>query len=646
MSEYHLQVSELSHSFGGQVLFEDVHFTMRSGDRIALAGSNGSGKSTFMKFLAGSMQPDTGVIVLSKHARIAYLPQEGVALHTHSVYSEAEQVYSHIVQLIERRQEIADFMAAGNHNESLLEEYGSLQEHIENSGYYSRESVIESTLTGLGFNREDLQRACSEFSGGWRMRIALAKLLIDRPDFILLDEPTNYLDIEARQWLENWMQRFEGGILLVAHDRYFLDTTMKQVVELFQGNLRRYPGSYSRYEQVRTEEIVQLTREYEKQKDEISRHEDFIRRFRYNARKAKQVQSRVKMLDKIDTIELPPHLKPIAIPMPTVPHSGKEALHLENLNKSYGQLRVLNNLDLHIQRGECIALTGRNGMGKSTLLRIIAGQDQKYDGQVILGSGVRTGFYAQESAYSLPPDLSILEYLEQSAPPDRIGSVRDLLGAFLFHGDSVEKPLKVLSGGERSRVALLNVLLQPVNFLLLDEPTNHLDIISQDVLADALQRYSGTVIVVSHDHDFLERVASRVFELGPGKHRNFPGDYAYYRHRLAAEAQDTSSGEETRPGSQVTEQSANEQGTTDYHEQKKRRSLQQKLEKEEARILKEIEVCENTISMLQEKLAKPEVYSDGEQARETQIKISDAQSQLEKLTEEWESTESELSALN
>ncbi|AFG37877.1 ABC-F family ATP-binding cassette domain-containing protein [Spirochaeta africana] len=643
MAEYHLQASQISHSFGAQTVFDQVSLKMRSGDRIALAGSNGSGKTTFMRILSGQLQPDSGTIHLSRNARIGYLPQQGVPLSGHSIFAETEQVFDHIATLIQRRQQLGEKMAAGDHNPAVLEEYGALQEHIEHSGYYQRESVIESTLKGLGFHRSDLERPCAEFSGGWRMRIALAKILIDRPDFLLLDEPTNYLDIEAREWLEAWMNRFEGGILLVAHDRYFLDTTMNQVVELFQSRLRRYPGSYTRYEQVRTGEIMQLTREYEQQQSEIARHEDFVRRFRYNARKAKQVQSRIKMLEKIDTIELPPHLKPIAIPMPEPPHSGKDVLTLNGLSKSYGNLQVLNHLDLSVQRGECIALTGKNGMGKSTLLRILAGVDTSFDGGLQLGSGVSVGFYAQESAYSLPEEPGILEYLEEQAPRERAGSVRSLLGAFLFHGDDVFKPIGVLSGGERSRVALLEVLLQPVNLLLLDEPTNHLDIVSQDVLAEALTSFGGTAVVVSHDHDFLERIATRVIELGPRSHRNFPGDYRYYLQRIQQESAESPGA--SSPAATVAPDTAGGAAQQDYTEQKRIRSRIQKLEKQEAAVVAEMETADQEVAWLQQRLSDPEVYTDGEQVQQVQEQLLAAQERQEHLAEQWEKIDTELNEL-
>lgn len=645
MSEYHLQVSQLSHAFGGQRIFDDISFTMRSGDRIALAGSNGSGKTTLLKILSGNIPADSGSISLSNNARIGYLPQEGVPLHERSIFAETEQVYGHIVRMIKRANQLSTAMAEGDHSASTLEEFGSIQEHIEHSGYYQRESFIESTLTGLGFRSSDLRRSCAEFSGGWRMRIALAKILIDRPDFLLLDEPTNYLDIEARQWLESWMSRFEGGILLVAHDRHFLDATMKQVFELFQNKLRSYSGGYSRYEEVRTEEIYQLTKEFEQQQNDIARHEDFIRRFRYNARKAKQVQSRIKLLDKIDIIDLPPHLKPISIPLPAPPHCGKDVLQTDRLSKSYGKHVVLRELDLFVQRGERIALTGRNGMGKSTLLRILADQDKDYAGTVKHGSGVVTGFYAQESAYSLPEDMTILEFLEQEAPSDRVASIRDVLGAFLFHGDDVHKPIRVLSGGERSRVALLHTLLKPINMLLLDEPTNHLDIVSQDVLADALLNFTGTVIVVSHDHDFLERIASRVFELGPARHRDFPGDYSYYLYRLQSDLADG-----TECSAMPVGVAKNTEGTTstvqnDYAEQKRRRSRLLKLEKEEQRIITEMEKCDHRIAELQQLLSDPDVYSDGAKVKQMQTELSAVEQLQSEAVASWEAVDTELNEL-
>ncbi len=631
----HLNVSQISLSYGNRDILSDVSFSMKSGDRIALTGSNGSGKSSLMKIIAHEIQADSGTISVSKDARVGYLPQSGVPASKHSIKEETEKVFSHIFAMIDQKNQLEEQMAKGCHEADVLERYGYLQEKIESSGFFHRDSLIESTLKGLGFNPHDMTRPCSDFSGGWRMRIALAKVLVDKPDFLLLDEPTNYLDIEARQWLESWIQRYDGGIMLVAHDRFFLDKTMNSIMEIFNARIQIWQGSYSWYEQMRTEEIIHLTKSFNKQQSEMSRHEDFIKRFRYNAKKASQVQSRIKMLEKIETIELPPHLCPIAIPMLPAPHSGKDVLRLNELHKQYGKHVVLNKLDFSVHRGERIALTGKNGMGKSTLLRIIAGHDTEYGGQKTIGTGVSIGYFDQEAAWSLPENLSILDYLESKARPERQPYIRDLLGAFLFRGDDVQKSTNVLSGGERSRLALLTVLLEPVNLLLLDEPTNHLDIVSQDVLADALQKFDGTSIIVSHDHDFLARVATRVFELGPARHRNFPGDYSYYLERLSQEENAAAENAKTNNVKQQKNESISS-GQLDFENQKQRRSEIQRLERLENALLEKIERIQDKISSVEHSLSKPENYSDNEKALALQRELQELNTSLEQLHDEWE----------
>ncbi len=637
---HQLQAIQLEHAFGGNVILSNVGLSLQSGDRIALTGANGSGKTSLMKILAGLLTPDSGTIHLSKGSSISYLPQEGVALHNHSIKEEAESVFAPIEKLIQERDAIAAAMAEGNNKPQNLAEYGALQDRIENSTYYQRESIIESTLIGLGFSSSDLQRPCSEFSGGWRMRIALAKILIEQPDFLLLDEPTNYLDIEARHWLEGWMQRYKGAILLTAHDRFFLDTTMNGIIEVFHGTLKEYRGSYSSYEQERTEELARLHSNFNQQQKEISKHEDFIRKFRYNARKAKQVQSRIKMLEKIDPIELPSHLIPVSIPMPPVPHCGKDVLAISGLSKKYGDNTVFQNIDFHVSKGERIVLTGKNGSGKTSLLRIIAGKDSQTSGAIQTGTGVSIGYFEQEAAYTLPPEETILSYLENIAPADRIPDLRNLAGAFLFRGDDIYKQLAVLSGGERSRLALLATLLKPVNLLLLDEPTNHLDIVSQDVLAEAINRFDGTAIIVSHDEDFLYRVADRVLELHNGSCRNFPGDYEYYKDRL--ERENTDNKEMPEP---IQKKAYSQTKNQDFALQKERRSRLQKLEKREASIVQELETLQANKQEVEKDLALPENYSNGERVQKLQQSLQEIDQHIESLSQEWEDIDSQLQSL-
>jgi ATP-binding cassette subfamily F protein 3 len=457
---------------------------------------------------------------------------------------------------------LQDARADDGKTAALLEEHHRIQEAVEASGYYRREADISMILGGLGFSREDFDRDTGEFSGGWQMRIALAKVLLERPDILLLDEPTNYLDIEARGWLESWLKDFSGGYLQVSHDRYFLDVTVNEVYELFQGTLKRYAGNYSAYETIRRQEMESLVKRYEAQQEEIARTEALIRRFRYKATKAAFAQELIKRLEKIERIEIPENLKRISISFPPPPHAGRIALNLEGLGKSYGDRRIFSGLDLTLESGERLVVVGRNGAGKTSLLRIIAGADTAFEGAYRYGAGIQAGYFSQDAAETMNGSRQVLEFLESEAPTALIPRIRDMLGAFLFRGDDVYKSLSVLSGGEKSRLALLRILLKPVNLLILDEPTNHLDLQSKDILLDTLVSFGGTIIFVSHDRGFMEALSTKTLELaapaepvdeaaaggtaagdkagGPqarpqSRARLFYGNYGYYLDRLQRE---------------------------------------------------------------------------------------------------------------
>ena len=534
-----VQFSKVSLAFGDRDILKEVSINLSAGTKAALTGANGSGKSTLMKVLAGLVTADSGDRAFEKGTRIGYLPQSGIVHTGCTLKEEADKGFQFGYDLVAEMEQIAEQLTSPQKTsaqDKLLERHHEIQEKLEEIDWYRKDVIAQQILIGLGFELSDLERRVEEFSGGWQMRIALAKALLAKPDILLLDEPTNYLDIEARSWLEQFLKDFKGGFLLVSHDRYFLDVTINEVYELFNGNLNRYPGNYSHYEKVREVELESLIARYEIQQEEIRKLEDFIRRFGYKATKAAQAQERQKMLDKMERIEIPETLKKIHFTFPPAPHSGRLVVTLENLNKTWisenYENHVIKDLDLVIENGDRLVVAGRNGAGKSTLLRIISGNDADFSGTVKLGSGVSIGYFSQDNAETLKGSMSILEFLEAEAPLELIPKLRDRLGAFLFRGDDVFKSIDVLSGGEKSRLALLRILLKPVNLLILDEPTNHLDLHSKDVLLKALKDFGGTVIFVSHDRGFIESLANRVLELKPGEAKVFPGDYKYYLEQI------------------------------------------------------------------------------------------------------------------
>ncbi|MDR1230142.1 MAG: ATP-binding cassette domain-containing protein, partial [Spirochaetaceae bacterium] len=465
-----LQASGVSLMFGARTILKNVTVHLKEGSRAALCGINGSGKSTLLKVLAREpgMEPDSGEMSLSRESTLAYLPQSVIVSAVpggRTLLEEAELSYP------------ADHTGA-NGGPAVYEENAA-----ENgNATWSRDRDISIVLTGLGFSQADFGRNTGEFSSGWKMRIALAKTLLQKTDFLLLDEPTNYLDIEARQWLLRFLNTFKGGFLLVSHDRFFLDNTINEVYDLFQGAVKRYAGNYSAYEKQRKAELDELVKRHAEQEEEIKKTEDLIRRFRYKASKAAMVQERVKKLEKMERIEIPENLKKITIRFPPPPHSGKIALTATGLGKRYGEKNVLANLDMQLDAGERLVVAGKNGAGKSTLLRILGGKEPDYAGDIRYGAGVAAGYFSVESAENLAGEETVLQFMEQDAPLSLFPKIRDMLGAFLFRGDDVYKPLGVLSGGEKSRLALLKMLTKPLNLLLLDEPTNHLDIWTKDIL--------------------------------------------------------------------------------------------------------------------------------------------------------------------
>ncbi len=657
-----VQFSKVSLAFGDRDILKDVSVNLAAGTKAALSGANGSGKSTLMKIMAGEIVPDSGQRIAQKNSRIVYLPQSGIVHKGTSLREEADKAFEYGYALQKELDSIGDALKDPDANSKvLLERHHEITTTLENSGWYRRAALAEQVLVGLGFSQKDMERQTEEFSGGWQMRIALAKALMQEPDILLLDEPTNYLDLEARNWLEQFLSNFSGGFLLVSHDRYFLDTTVTEVYELFNGQLHRYVGNYSHYEKVREGEMESLIARYNQQQEEIHKLEDFIRRFGYKATKAAQAQERQKMLDKLlaQQVEIPESLKKIHFTFPPAPHSGRLVLTVEQVSKSYdGHRQVLSNLDLIVEKGERLVVVGCNGSGKTTLLRILAGEDQAFSGSIKLGAGVAVGYFSQDSAEKIAGNTKVLDFIEKDAPLELIPKLRDMLGAFLFRGDDVFKTLDVLSGGEKSRLALLQLLLRPVNLLILDEPTNHLDLHSKDVLLKALKDFGGTVVFVSHDRGFIEDLATRVIELRPpledgteagwlGRARNFPGSYSYYLERLESENQGTVAIQENvqeKNRQSATAKSGTEEktGALRYEEQKRLKNERRKLEREEERLMTEIAQAEEEKEKLKEELSLPHIYSDMQKSRSVQEKIENLEQKIQELTEAWEQVSSDL----
>lgn len=650
-----IQLSKISLAFGDRDILKDITLILTAGTKAALTGANGCGKSTLMKIVAGQIKADSGDIATEKDTSIAYLPQSGIVHKGKTLAEEAETAFAYGYDIIKAMDDVGEKMKTEKDEQKLLtlaNDYHALQTRLENSGWNSKKGLIDETLRGLGFSSADFNKNTEEFSGGWQMRIALAKVLLQNADIIVLDEPTNYLDIEARSWLELWLKKFKGGFLLVSHDRYFLDQTVTETYELFKGTLKKYKGTYSDYERIRAIEVEGLIKAYEQQQEEIAKTEDFIRKFRYTESRAALVQDRIRRLEKMERIELPEHLKKIRFSFPPAPHSGKIVLQAEGISKAYSQTgglhRVIENLDLTVEKGERLVLAGKNGAGKSTLLCILAGEDKNFTGSLKEGAGVKMGYFSQDESETITGSESIIELLERSAPTDLVPKLYDMLAAFLFRGDDIYKSLSVLSGGEKSRLALLLLLLKPLNLLILDEPTNHLDLHSKDVLLDALKRFDGTVVFVSHDKGFIQDLATRVLELKadeeglkPSRIRNFPGTYDYYLYRIEQEeAEDKNGAIRKTDTAETSKTSAN----LSYEEQKRLRSERRKLEKEEERLLNEIEKCETEIAENEALLAEPEVYSNGEKSRAVQKKIEELRARAEELSESWAEAASKLEA--
>jgi ATP-binding cassette, subfamily F, member 3 len=532
-----IQLSDLTKTFGDRTLLEHVTWQIGDGERVGLCGPNGAGKTTLLKMLAGIDEPDSGGIIKPATLTIGYLPQDGLAHTGRSVFQEASSAFQPLLDMkaemhhIEER--LGDASVPEAEHEAMLSRYAELQDRFRLGEGYSMDLRIATVLRGLGFSPEDDERPCETFSGGWQMRIALAKLLLGRPNLLLLDEPTNHLDLDARNWLEEYLGAYPYAVILVSHDRYFLDAVVTRITDVHLRKLTDYVGNYSKYVEQRDAMLERLRTMKREQDEEIARIEMFINRFRYQATKAAQVQSRIKLLEKVVPIEVPPERKRIHFTFPACAKSGRTVLELKNVRKAYPPpagsggplLTVFSNLTLHIERGDRIALVGPNGAGKSTLMRMLSGEEAPDAGTRTLGHQVVMEYFAQDEAVRLDPALTVYETLASGSPNDMVPAIRNILGGFLFSGDDIYKKAGVLSGGERTRLAVARMLLRPSNTLLMDEPTNHLDLDSKDVLLDALADYGGTLILVSHDRYFVEKLATKIIEIGHGEAVVYPGTY-------------------------------------------------------------------------------------------------------------------------
>jgi ATP-binding cassette subfamily F protein 3 len=527
-----IQLSGAGKRFGPKLLFEDLNWMITPQDRAGLVGANGSGKTTLLKVLAGLESLDYGKLSVTRGVSSGYLPQDGLSLSGRTVFAECMSVFASLQQMEVEMEELTHKMAeldpAGVEYAQVADRFHHLDSEFRNRDGYAIEAQVGTVISGLGFPHEEWNKRTEEFSGGWQMRIALAKLLLEKPNLLLLDEPTNHLDLEARNWLEQYLANYPYAIVLISHDRYFLDVTVSKIVEIWNRGVHFYSGNYEKYLKQKQERTEQLEAAYRNQRDRIEQLEAFINRFRYQATKAKQVQSRIKELEKIERIELPAEEKTIHFSFPQPKPSGRIVAEFQNVSKSYGDKFVFGGVDFIIERGDRIALVGVNGAGKSTLIKLLAGSEPLSSGEYRLGHNAEVDYFAQDQYKELDPNARLLDDLQYQAPRSSNTELRSLLGSFLFSEDDVFKKIGVLSGGERNRYALARMLLQPSNFLLLDEPTNHLDMRAKDVLLESLEKYTGTVVFVSHDRYFIDKLATRVFEVGGGEIHVFPGNYEDY----------------------------------------------------------------------------------------------------------------------
>ncbi len=640
-----ISIHNLTVDFGSRLLFDQVSFVINRRDRIALVGKNGAGKSTLLKLIVGLEEPTSGHVSRPKGIRIGYLPQVMQLKDGNTVYEEVEQAFDDIRRIEEEVARLTDEMAGRTDYDSegyaqLIEHYTNMSETLALMQQGNYHAAIEQTLIGLGFERKDFRRPTSDFSGGWRMRIELAKLLLQRPEVLLLDEPTNHLDIESIGWLEQFIASNAGAVILVSHDRAFIDNTTIRTIEIELGHIYDYKTNYSHYVKLREERLQQQLRAYENQQKMIRETEDFIERFRYKATKSVQVQSRIKQLEKVERVEIDErdrsafHFRFI----PAQP-SGSYPVTVEGLSKAYGDHVVFSDATYTIARGEKVAFVGKNGAGKSTMVKCIMGELTDYTGKLALGHNVELGYFAQNEAQELRGDLTVYDTIDREAVGDIRLRLNDLLGAFLFGGEASEKKVSVLSGGERARLAIIRLLLQPANFLILDEPTNHLDMRSKDVLKEAIRNFEGTVIVVSHDREFLDGLVTKVYEFADGRVNEHLGgiyDYLQTRRMQTLTELERSRPEESKSSREAVPET---ESKADYRRQKENAKQLRALERAVTACEEKIEALETQLQSIEQQLQDPKNAADTALFEQ----YAGVKQELESVLEEWESASEALS---
>ncbi len=645
-----IQLSSAGKRFGHKLLFQDANWLITPRDRIGLVGANGTGKTTLMRILAGHDTLDYGTLTVAKGITAGYLPQDGLSLSGRTLFAECMSVFDELRSMETEMEELMSKMAEVDHTseeyEQIADRYHRIQHEFVTRDGYAIESKVGTVLIGLGFNQEDWPRQTEEFSGGWQMRIALAKLLLQQPNLLLLDEPTNHLDLEARNWLEEYLANYPHSVVLISHDRYFLDATVQKICEIWNRGIHLYSGNYSRYVTQKAQRMEQLEAAYRTQRERIEQIEMFVSRFRYQASKAKQVQSRIKELEKMERIEIPQEERTIHFSFPQPKASGRIVAEVSGVAKSYGDKEVFRDVSFMIEKGDRIALVGVNGAGKSTLIKILAGREPVNEGEYRLGYNVQADHFAQDQYKELDPEARMLDDLGTVAPRTTETELRNLLGCFLFSGEDVFKRLGVLSGGERNRYALLRMLLHPANFLLLDEPTNHLDMRAKDVLLEALQSYTGTVVFVSHDRYFLDKLATRVFQVGGGAVEVYPGNYEDYLWRkqggaerlqetMAAEVAPVAPANGNGTSSKTLENGAKREAESDNDAKFKRLNpiRRKQMEDRFKEIEREIASCESAIAHCETSL---QTFISVEETQRLTQGLADQRTKMKGLMSEWE----------
>jgi ATP-binding cassette, subfamily F, member 3 len=639
-----IDLSDISLQFGGKYLFKDINYKISFGDKISLIGANGTGKSSLLKIIKGEIAPEAGKVLKQKRISIGYLPQEQVTHSGTTLLEEAKSALTDLSELKNQEEEITSLLETESdqtERDELIERLGEIHHRLEELDYYSAQSRVEKILIGLGFNENDFLRLTNEFSGGWQMRIALSKILIKQNDLLLLDEPTNHLDIDSLEWLIGFLKNFKGALLIVSHDKHFINEVTNRTLEIFLSKFYSYNGSYDDYLNYKAERDAQAVNEVQQQQRKIKDTQRFIERFRYKSTKARQVQSRIKQLEKIELIEIPEDKNNISIRFPEAPPGGIVAIKLNSVSKSYGNNEIFRDIDFEITRGDKIAFVGPNGAGKTTLAKIIAGEIS-FKGERVPGHNTLISYYAQDVADELNPDLDIIETVEGINEAMTLGQLRNLLGSFLFSGDDVFKKVGVLSGGEKSRVALAKILLRKSNLIVLDEPTNHLDISSKEVLQKALINFNGSLVLVSHDVDFLRPLADRVVEIKGGNLKTFNGDIDYYLSKREEDSQ-------TAISSHImtsTLASRKDQKRIEAEKRQKKYAASKKIIDKISILEKEIEVLELKQKETETALADPSIYTRGDEAKEKTLLLRNLKNELEYKITEWTSLSEKLSEID